>query len=117
MSDVKLPDGVKKVDMPDSSLSNDKQRQIFNNFMKRVSSPEKRSRIVRLANAMSDNEGYTDEFFAALEYYSRIENDTRMERDFEKYARGGPAGLNYEAPAEKPEPKAAPKRSRRGKET
>lgn len=123
MADRKLPEGVKKVSL-DSKLTPEKRQQIVSNFFKRVPSAEKRRRIVRLSGVMSEGQEYSDEFFAAMHYYSLEENATRMERDFQKFAAGGSSGLeglfNISAPegARRPEAEERkPQRTRRGKGT
>jgi len=117
MADDKLPEGVKRVSGK-NKLSPEKRQQIVANFFKRVPSAEKRRRILRLSGVMSEGQEYSDEFFAAMHYYSLEENATRMERDFQKFAAGGSSGLEgifnvSSTPAEE----RKPQRNRRGKGT
>lgn len=105
----------KKVEMPKRKFDQDKRQQIVENLMKRVDSAEKRRRIIRLAGVMSEGKEYSDEFFAALHYYSMAENDTRLERDFQRFAAGGSSGLEGVFEIDEPSARERSERSRRGR--
>jgi len=105
----------------ESDLDDEDRKKIMKRFLVGVTSSKKRGKIIRLANVLSDGDDESDEFYAALSFYSQPENDRLMHIDFMKYAFGGTTGIEdsefsqVSSRPPKPKKKAQPKRKRRGK--
>jgi|GEM_PF-2712532 hypothetical protein len=104
-------------DFPVRELSEDDKKKILRRFLLGVKNGEKRTKIVRLANILSENDDESDEFFAALRFYSNPENDRIMRVHFAEFAVGGTAGFEETEATTRPSrpPAKKGKRKRRGK--
>lgn len=82
-------------------LSRKEKNQIRTLFYKRVKDVDKRAKIVRLAQILTD-EFDTGDFWAMVYHYSLEENWPSLERDFQKYGSVWDADteLNSERPPE-----------------
>lgn len=73
-------------------LTKDQKANIIQNFLKRVTSVDKAIKIQRLALSLAENDDTSDEYYAAVHFYSLNENWPKIDKDYEEFYIPGDLG-------------------------